>query len=103
MTYSMEPYGVSISFDNKPSDRVRSILKSHGFRWNGRTWWRRRVPGAADMIGALQKIIGPKRPDGTCWRCKGPDGYFRGYGAATPVYCDACETHVRTFAKGGAA
>lgn len=30
-----------------------------------------------------------------CWECKAPEGKFRSYGAATPVYCDACEARIR--------
>lgn len=32
---------------------------------------------------------------GPCWECKAPEGKFRNYGAATPVYCDACEARIR--------
>jgi hypothetical protein len=27
-----------------------------------------------------------------CWKCKDPNGRFRSFGAATPVYCDDCYT-----------
>jgi hypothetical protein len=27
---------------------------------------------------------------GPCWICNDPAGYFRNHGAATPVWCDAC-------------
>lgn len=30
-----------------------------------------------------------------CWECKAPEGKFRCYGAASPVYCDACEARIR--------
>lgn len=30
-----------------------------------------------------------------CWLCKDPNGRFRNYGAATPVYCDACHEKER--------
>ena len=30
-----------------------------------------------------------------CWECKDPNGRMRSYGAATPVYCDACEARIR--------
>ena len=63
-----------------------------GFRWSpaGGFWWRARVSGAADFLAALHRKIGPRRPDGACWGCQSPDGYFRPQGAAAPVYCDAC-------------
>lgn len=103
MRYAIEPYGVSVEFDSKPCERVRSILKASGFRWNGRIWNRRRVKGAADVLDAIRKAIEPKRPDGRpvrpdgpCWTCKAADGYFRNRGAAAPVLCDRC-------AKGGVA
>lgn len=38
---------------------------------------------------AANPVVGP------CWECKAPEGKFRQYGAATPVYCDVCETRIR--------
>lgn len=38
---------------------------------------------------AVNPVVAP------CWECKAPDGKFRCYGAATPVYCDACEARIR--------
>ena len=90
-TYSIGP-DVRIRFSVKPDEQIRSALKSHGFRWspaNGH-WWRRRVDGAADFLAMLERKIGPKKPDGACWHCKSPEGYFRPQGPATPVYCDRC-------------
>ncbi len=68
------------------------MLKANGFRWSPSAgqWWRRRITGTADFLAALDRAIGPRRPDGACWQCQAPEGYFRPYGAATPVYCDAC-------------
>ena len=82
---------VTLTFPEKPSEQVRSILKAHGFRWNPTAgqWWRARVTGAADVIGAIDRALNPDRPDGACWKC-GQPGRFRPRGAATPVYCDAC-------------
>ena len=37
----------------------------------------------------LRGVVGP------CWACKSPNGKFRQYGAATPVYCDECEAKSR--------
>jgi hypothetical protein len=81
-----------LTFSDKPDAAIRALLKGAGFRWapSGGFWWRRGVRGAADFIGALEKRIGPRRPDGACWRCQAPDGFFRPQGAATPVYCDQC-------------
>lgn len=31
-----------------------------------------------------------RKPDAPCWICKAPEGFFRARGAATPVWCDAC-------------
>ena len=25
-----------------------------------------------------------------CWRCDAPEGFFRPFGASTPVFCEAC-------------
>ena len=86
--------GVYLKFSGKPEDRVRSMLKANGFRWFPalQEWGRSRVSGAADFIGALEKAIGPRKPDGECWVCKSPEGYFRNRGAASPVWCDGCLT-----------
>jgi hypothetical protein len=83
---------VSVKFSAKPDERIRAILKANGFRWSpvDGIWWRRRVEGSADFLAALDRAIGPRRPDGACWRCQSPEGYFRPQGAATPVHCDAC-------------
>ncbi|MFL5343015.1 MAG: hypothetical protein ACJ8F7_23020 [Gemmataceae bacterium] len=90
-THSIGP-DVRIRFSDKPDARIRVILKANGFRWSpgGGYWWRSRVAGAADFLAALERAIGPRKPDGACWRCQSPEGFFRPYGAATPVYCDAC-------------
>lgn len=34
-----------------------------------------------------------------CWKCQAPEGRFRSYGAATPVYCDKCEAEERAKAR----
>lgn len=85
---------VRIRFSEKPSASIRSMLKAAGFRWSpaGGEWWRPRVAEAADFLAALDRAVNPGRPDGACWACKSPAGYFRRQGAATPVYCDACLT-----------
>ena len=86
MKYTIATGQVTVSFDQKPPAEALAILKAHGFRWNrnSRSWWRRKVTGAADIIGDIQKRIEPKRPDGSCWGCGSPEGYFRARGAATP-------------------
>ena len=83
---------VRIRFNDKPDERIRGMLKASGFRWSPSAglWWRSRVAGAADFLTALDRAISPRRPDGVCWRCQSPAGYFRNHGAATPVHCDAC-------------
>ena len=83
---------VRLTFSDKPDARIRSMLKANGFRWSSQNgfWWRSRIAGAADFIGALDRAIGPRRPDGACWMCGAPEGYFRNEGAATPVRCDEC-------------
>lgn len=89
-THNIGP-DLRIRFSAKPDERIRAILKANGFRWSPAAgiWWRRGVRGAADFLAALDRI-GPRTPDGACWACQSPDGYFRPRGAATPVYCDAC-------------
>ncbi len=89
--------GVRIKFSDKPDERIRSMLKANGFRWSPSAgeWWRVRIAGAADFLMALDRALNPGRPDGACWTCKAPEGYFRNYGAAAPVYCDACEAKHR--------
>jgi hypothetical protein len=37
----------------------------------------------------------PENQIAECWECKDPNGKLRNYGAATPVYCDACEARIR--------
>ena len=83
---------VQVFFDAKPSSEMRSALKANGFRWSpqGRYWHRQRVEGAADFLCWLERACNPGRPDGACWRCKSPDGFFRPRGASTPVLCAKC-------------
>jgi hypothetical protein len=84
-------------FNHKPAERIRAMLKANGFRWSpvGGFWWRGRVEGFADFLAALDRALHPGRPDGACWRCNGPEGFFRPFGASTPVYCEACNQAVR--------
>src|SRR5260370_31868116 len=92
--HAIDRRGVELRFSEKPDERIRAMLKANGFRWapSAGVWWRRRIEGTADFLDALRKalFVGPPRPDGPCWRCKAPAGFFRPRGAATPVYCDAC-------------
>lgn len=81
--------GVSIEFPDKPPVEILQALKSHGFRFNRGTWYRRRVDGAADFITWMEKTLNPPQSDGACWQCGAP-GKFRHRGAAAPVLCDAC-------------
>jgi hypothetical protein len=84
--------GVELRFSDKPEAAIRAMLKANGFRWapSSGTWWRRGVHGAADFLAALDRKLHPGRPDGACWECQAPEGFFRPRGATTPVYCDAC-------------
>jgi hypothetical protein len=81
-----------IAFPSKPSEEIRALLKGAGFRWSPSAgcWWRRGVRGAADFLAALDRKLNPSRPDGACWRCRAPEGFFRPHGAAMPVYCNPC-------------
>ena len=89
-TTSTGPRYAEITFDAKPSAPIISALKANGFRWNRRSWWRGRVTGFADFLAWLDKELNPGRPDGKCWKCGDPNGFFRNHGAATPVYCAKC-------------
>lgn len=91
MQYDISRRGVTVRFEAMPPVAVRKCLKAHGFRWSprARLWYRRRVSGAAEAIGALEKLLHPDRPDGACWECGRP-GTFRRRGAAAPVLCDHC-------------
>ena len=97
-THAIGP-DVRIRFNEKPEIGVRVMLKANGFRWwpSEGLWRRRRIDGAADFLAALERKIGPRKPDGACWRCQSPEGFFRNQGPATPVYCDAC--HAQHTAK----
>ncbi len=88
---------VRLTFSEKPNLTIRLMLGRNGFRWNsaGRYWSRGKVQGAADIIDALRRLIGPRRPDGACWSCNDPAGFFRQEGAATPVLCDSCHQQAR--------
>ena len=90
---------VSVMFSAKPDERIRGMLKANGFRWSpaGGFWWRRRVTGFADFLAALERAIGPRKPDGACWNCSEQSGFFRNEGPATPVRCDACQDKVVYF------
>ena len=90
-THSIGP-DVRITFSEKPGADVRAMLKGNGFRWSptGGFWWRARVRGAADFLAALDRRLNPGRPDGACWSCQAPEGFFRANGPATPVYRDGC-------------
>lgn len=101
-TYTIGP-DTRLTFNDKPPAAIRSLLKGAGFQWHrpGGFWWRRGVRGAADFIAALDRKIGPRKPDGACWDCGSPEGYFRPYGAATPVYCDRCQELRRQQARAG--
>ena len=91
-THSIGP-DVRITFSEKPGPDVRAMLKANGFRWApaGGFWWRARVAGAAEVLAALDRKIGPRRRAGACWSCGAAEGYFRPQGAAAPVYCDSCQ------------
>jgi hypothetical protein len=91
LRYTIGP-DTRLMFNEKPPLAIRSLLKGASFRWSPSdgSWWRRGVRGAADFITALERKIGPRVPDAAYWICKAPEGYFRPYGAATPIYCNRC-------------
>ena len=92
--------GDTIKFDAKPPSDVLAALKANGFRWNPQrqTWWRRRVGKYADLLAWIDRKLHPNRPDGACWDCKAPDGFFRPDGPAAPVLC--CSCHAKRQQKG---
>ena len=83
--------GVRVRFSARPPETVLSMLKASGFRWCRALgeWTRQRTAGAADLLERIDRALDPDRPDGACWHCGAP-GRFRNRGAATPVFCDAC-------------
>jgi hypothetical protein len=91
-SHRIESGRTSIMFAGKPPDDVRAMLKANGFRWSpvGGFWWRKGCSGAADFLAALDRKLNPDRPDGACWDCKAPGGFFRPSGPFAPVLCDAC-------------
>jgi hypothetical protein len=90
--FSIGPGDTRITFRDKPDEAIRALLKAAGYRWLPASgcWWRRGVRGAADFLALLDEKMNPGRPDGACWRCRAPEGFFRPQGAATPDYCDQC-------------
>ena len=81
-------------FRSKPPEPIRSILKSYGYRWSPHSgvWWVQRASGYADCcvaIDAYFRILNGT-PDGKCWECQSPNGFFRNHGASTAVYCNDC-------------
>jgi hypothetical protein len=101
LKYSLDIHAGTIEFNEKPNSTILSMLKYQGFRWSPRSkvWYRRRR-GSWDFLTTLDKeqdkANGVKRPDGDCWACGNKNGYFRSYGAATPVYCDKCQKERQT-------
>jgi hypothetical protein len=96
--FTLESNGgvTSFTFNGKPSETVRASLKAQKYRWSPSAghWWKA-TSVYADFSEALSRLCdreaGIRRADGACWDCKSANGYFRRYGAATPVYCDACQ------------
>ena len=81
-----------IAFDAKPLPDALAVIKQAGMRWNAsdKTW-----AGKVDhdkVCKRLDQALGlPLKPDGACWQCKAPNGFFRHQGPFTPVYCDDCQ------------
>lgn len=101
MEYKINFSQETITFTDKPNQNIRAMLKFKGFRWSPRDKYWYRVCGTSwDFLETLEreidKINGVRRPDGACWDCKDENGFFRAYGAATPVLCDACEQKRKT-------
>ena len=100
-THSVEFNQLVFRFSDKPSAAIRGALKANDFRWSpsGGYWWRRSRASWADLAlwidRQLDSEAGIARNDGPCWDCKAEPAVFRRYGAATPVYCDACEAKRR--------
>lgn len=96
LKYHVDISAGTIRFNEKPSATILSMLKYQGFRWSSRSkvWYRKRGH-SWDFLQTLDKeqdkTNGIRRPDGKCWICGDENGFFRNYGAATPVYCDKCQ------------
>lgn len=85
----------TFTFDGKPSEEVRGILKRNGFRWSPSCgyWWRRGVPGSVEISEAIHKVENRGKPDGNCHKC-GQPGRWRQYAARTYLYCDDCNAEL---------
>lgn len=92
LTYKVDFVNRQIVFNRKPGEQVRAVLKTAGMRWSPQGYWY--CPRGSYLPDALEKYVdkenGYRRPDGPCWICKDPAGFFRARGAATPVWCDKC-------------
>lgn len=89
-----------IRFPAKPSDAVRSMLKSHGARWNPRAsvWYLSRGHFSPSFVAALTHAVNGTVPEpdySPCWQCKGDKGIMRNHGPSAPVYCDACYVPIK--------
>lgn len=87
--------GIEFWFSEKPSEPVRSLLKSAGFRWDPRdACWRIRggidVDAFCKRLDKLTDPDAPAKPDAPCWTCGDSNGFFRKQGPFTPIYCNAC-------------
>ena len=92
LAYTIDWANREIRFNRKPGAAVRGCMKSAGMRWNpqGGYWYGKRLPEPRPFEKAVDSENGVRRPDGPCWICKNPNGFFRARGAATPVWCDEC-------------
>ncbi len=74
-TYTIGP-DTRLTFNAKPPDAIRSLLKGAGFRWSPSAgcWWRRGVRGAADFLAAVDRALNPDKPDGALLDVQGARG-----------------------------
>lgn len=103
----------AFKFKGPLHESVSAFLQDNGFKEDSKNgYWYTKERVKLPLIRELDKILDPKHesyqkytakpkpepekpkapePDGNCWQCKSPEGYFRNYGPATPVRCDECE------------
>ena len=82
-----------ITFPDKPSEAIRSLLKGAGFRWSPSAgcWWRRGfvAPWTSSPRWNARSARASRTALAGCARAA--EGFFRNEGAATPVRCNQCQ------------
>lgn len=60
IVHNKEKKGLELYFDSKPSDKIRTTLKTNGFRWSKKGfWWIKESPKAKQIIEQIKKGNSP--------------------------------------------